>query len=58
MILCGNRVALNPVLGGMRDVATAIIPHEQTQSNRDAVFSKDLFSDYFQMMSIASERSM
>ena len=37
----------------MRDVASAIISHEQTQSNRvccfqtlDAVFLKDLLSDY------------
>ena len=37
----------------MRDVASAFISHEQTQSNRaccfqtlDAVFPKDLFSDY------------
>ena len=37
----------------MRDVKSAIISHEQTQSNRaccfqtlDAVFSKNLFSDY------------
>ena len=26
-----SRVALNPGLGGMRDVASAIISHEQTQ---------------------------
>ena len=48
--LFGNGVALNPGLGGVRDVAAAIISHEQTQSNRvcyfqtlDAVFPKDLF---------------
>ena len=48
-----NRVALNPWLGGVRDVAPAIISHEQTQLNRvccfqtlNAVFPKDLFSDY------------
>ena len=28
----GNRVALNPGLGGVRDVASAIISYEQTQS--------------------------
>ena len=45
---------LNPGLGGVRDVLSAIISHEQTQYNRicrfqtlDAVFPKDLFSDYF-----------
>ena len=27
----GNRVALNSGLGGVRDVATAILSHEQTQ---------------------------
>ena len=43
-----SRVALNPVLRGVRDVASAIISHEQSQLNRvccfnrlDAVFSKD-----------------
>ena len=47
------RVALNPGLGGVRDVTSAIISHEQTQSNRicyfqtlDAVFPKDPLSDY------------
>ena len=30
-ILFGNRVELNPGLGGVRDVASAIISHEQTQ---------------------------
>ena len=29
--LFGNRVALNPGLGGVRDVASAIISPEQTQ---------------------------
>ena len=51
----GNRVALSPVLGGVRDVASAMISHEQTlKSDRvccfqtlDAAFPKDLFSDYF-----------
>ena len=45
---------LNPRLGGMRDFASAIISHEQTQikpsllfSTLDAVFSKDLLSDCF-----------
>ena len=49
-MLFGNRVALSPGLGGVRDVASAIFSHEQTQSNRvccfqtlDAVFPKDLF---------------
>ena len=43
----------NPGLSGVRDIASAIISHEQTQSNRvccfqtlDAVFPKDLLSDY------------
>ena len=52
-LLFGTRVALNPGLGGVRDVASAIISHEQTQSNRvccfqtlDVVFPKDLLSDY------------
>ena len=52
-ILFGNRVALNPGLGAVRDVASAIISHEQTQSNRvcyfqtlDAVFPKDPLSDH------------
>ena len=31
--LFGNRVALNSGLGDMRDVASAITSHEQTQSN-------------------------
>ena len=51
--LFSNRVALNPGLGGVRDVTSAIISHEQTQSNRvcyfqtlDAVFPKDSLSDY------------
>ena len=46
--LFSNRVALNPGLGGVRDVTSAIISHEQSQSNRvcyfqtlDAVFLKD-----------------
>ena len=53
LFLFGNRVALNPGLGGVRDVTSAIISHEQTQSNRvcylqtlDAVFPKDPLSDY------------
>ena len=54
--LFGNRVTLNPGLhvGGVRDVASAIISHEQILSNWfccfqtvDAVFPKELFSDYF-----------
>ena len=46
-LLFESRVALNTGLGGVGDVASAIISHEQTQSNRvccsqtlDAVFSK------------------
>ena len=42
-------------LGGVRDVASAIISYEQTQSNRvccfqtlDAIFPKDLLSDYLE----------
>ena len=53
-LLFRNRVALNPMLGGVRDVAPAIISHAQTQSNRvccfqtfDDVFPKDLLSGYF-----------
>ena len=49
----GNRVALNPGLGGVRDVTSVVISHEQIQSNRvcyfqtvDAVFPKDPLSDY------------
>ena len=38
----GNRAALSAGLGGVRDVASAIISHEQTESNEvcclDAVF--------------------
>ena len=48
-------VVLYPVLGGVRDIASAITPYEQTQSNRvccsqtlDAVFPKDLFFRLFQ----------
>ena len=57
-LLFGNRVALNPGLGGVRDVASASITFalEQTQSNRvcyfqtlDAVFPKDHFSDYLEI---------
>ena len=49
--LFGNRVAFNLGLGSVRDVASAIISHEQTQSNRDCFFwnfgfPNDLFSDY------------
>ena len=56
--LFGNRIAFNSGLGGVRDVASVIIFPEQTQSNRvcsfqtfDAIFPKDLFSDY--LMTIA-----
>ena len=49
-----SRGALNPGLGGLRDVASAIIFHEHTESNLvccfqtpHAVFPKDLFSDYW-----------
>ena len=55
-LLFGNRIALNPRLGGLKDVASAIISHERTLSNRvccfqtlDAVFPKDLFSDYLEI---------
>ena len=48
-----SRVALNPELGGVRDAASAIISHEQTQSNRvccfqtlDAIFAKDRICDF------------
>ena len=48
-----NIVVLNPELGGVSNVASAIISHEQIQSNRtccfqtsDAVSPKGLFSDY------------
>ena len=34
----GNRVALNPGLGGVRDVVYVINSHEQTQSNRVCCF--------------------
>ena len=51
-LLFGSRDALNPGLGGVRDVASALTSHKQTQSNRlccfqtlDAVFPKDLLSD-------------
>ena len=49
-VLFEIRVALSPVLGGVRDVVSVIISHEQTQSNRvcffqslDVVLPKDLF---------------
>ena len=52
-IFCLVTEVLNPGLGGVRDVTSAIISHEQTQSNRvcyfqnsDAVFPKDPLSDY------------
>ena len=45
----GNSTVLNPGLGGVRDIAFAIISHKQTQSNRvcyfqdlNAIFQKDL----------------
>ena len=37
-LLFGNRVVLNPGLGGVRDVAYAIISHKHTKSNRVCVF--------------------
>ena len=50
-----EQCCLNPGLGGIRDVTSAIISHKQTRSNRaccfqtlDAVFPKDLYSDYFE----------
>ena len=46
---------LNPGLGCVRDIASAIISHELIQLNRvycfqalDAVFPKELFSDYLE----------
>ena len=53
----------DPVIGLSKtlDVASAIISHEQTQSNRvycfqtlDAVFLKDPFSDYFKINVVLS----
>ena len=54
-LLFESRVALKPGLGGLMDVASAIIYHEQTQSNccfqtLDVVFPKDLISDYFGLL--------
>ena len=53
--LFGNRVALNPGLGGVSDVASAIISNEHTLSNRvccfqisDAVYPKDLIFRLFE----------
>ena len=43
----GSRVALNPGLGGVRDVASAIISHEQTQSKPSLLFS-NFGCGYFQ----------
>ena len=37
-LLFGNRVALNPGLGGVRDVASAIISHEQINKTESAIF--------------------
>ena len=37
-LLFGNTVALSPRQGGVRDVASVIISHEQTQSNRVCCF--------------------
>ena len=37
-LLFGNSAALNPGKGGMRDVASANISHEQTQSTRVCCF--------------------
>ena len=46
-LVFGNIVALNPGIGGVRNVASDIISHELTQTeNKNAVFLKDLFSDY------------
>ena len=46
-----SRVAINPGLGGVRDIVSAIISHEQTRVCRfqllDAVFPKDLLIRYF-----------
>ena len=41
-----NRVALNSGLGGVRNVASVIISHEQTQKTESAVFK--LYMLYFQ----------
>ena len=63
-VLFGNRVALNPGLGSVMDAASAIISHEHTQYNRvccfetlDAVFPKDLFSDYFELLQLQHARN-
>ena len=45
----GSRYALKPGLGGVRDVASAIISHEQTQSNRVCVFKLRML--FFQKIS-------
>ena len=41
-----SRVALNSGLGGVKNVASVIISHEQTQKNESAVFK--LYMLYFQ----------
>ena len=52
-LLFGSRVTLNPGLGGVMDVASANISHEQTQPNRvtlptlNATFPNDLFFRLF-----------
>ena len=45
-----SRVALNPGLGGMRDVASAVISHEQTQYKTESAVFK-LWMLYFQRIS-------
>ena len=49
-LLFVNRITLNPGQGGVRDVSSVIISHEQTQSNRvccfqtlDFAFQRSLF---------------
>ena len=53
-LLFGNRVALNPGLGGVRDVASFITSHEQSQSHLvccfqtlNAAFTNDFFFFFF-----------
>ena len=56
---------VTPGARSVRDVAFAIISHEQTQSNRvcyfqtsDAVFLKDLFSDYIKRTMFGYQRAI
>ena len=54
--LFDSRVSLNPGLGGVRDVASASIPHEQTQQNRACCFQAldAVFSDYLLLPDITT----